>query len=583
MKYDPANIELLGPVPHDAGSAEPSLPALTGPGGGGDLAMGGAYESASRYDNTVALWAAPLRSADADILPEKRTVDGRARDTLRNDAYVAGGATLHRDNIVGAAFTLNAKPSTGALGKQFDETWEEEFQEEVEEKFTLAVESPDNWIDASRRNGLTALTRLVIGIHVAAGESLAAVEYIKEPGRPFNTAIQMVDLDRLSNPPTMGLNDRIRGGVEMDRRNAPLAYHIRKAHPSDIGNTEAWQWARVPIRKPWGRLQVIHIHEQLRVDQTRGISEMVTALKESRMIKSLRGISLQNAVLNATYAASIESDLPSETVFQALGGGNITADSVQSSITDYATGFLSAIAEYAGNSKAMQIDGVKIPHFFPGTKLKLQPAGTGIQAPDLEQSMLRYLAATLGVSYEQLSRDYTSTNYSSARASMAETWKFMQARKKAVADRFATIVYRLWLEEAINKGEIQSLPRLPAGWLYQGMNLDALATCDWIGASRGQIDELKETQAAVLRINNGLSTLEYELARLGMDWRKVIRQKAREQKRLTRYGVVLNATDTTNQENASTGARGTKASVEQSQLVELEDRITALEETRDEQ
>jgi capsid protein len=28
---------------------------------------------------------------------------------------------------------------------------------------------------------------------------------------------------------------------------------------------------------------------------------------------------------------------------------------------------------------------------------------------------------------------------------------------------------------------------------------EAMSRCDWIGASRGQIDELKETQAAILR------------------------------------------------------------------------------------
>ena len=579
MNLEPEIQELLGSVPHDAGSAVPPAPIGHAVGVGGERAIGGAYEGASRHDNAMALWSPPLRSADAEILPAKRLVDARSRDTLRNDAYSAGGANLHRDNIVGAAFTLNAKPSLRALGKGFDETWEEEFQEEVEEKFTLAVESPDCWIDASRRFSLTAMIRLVVGVYVPAGEVLASVEYLRDPDRPFATAIQMIDTDRLSNPPAIPSNVRVRGGVELDSRNAPTAYHVRKAHPTDFGNPDAWQWKRVPIRKPWGRQQMIHIFEPNRIDQSRGISEMVSALKESRMIKSLRNISLQNAVVNATYAASIESDLPTEAVFNSLGGGNMTAESVQEAITNYAEGYLGAIGEYVGNSKAMQIDGVKIPHFFPGTKMKLTPAGSGGPiGSELEESMLRYLAANLGVSYEQLSRDYTKTNYSSARASMAETWKFMQARKKAVADRFASIVYRLWLEEALNKGQISSMPRLRRGWAYEGMNLDALSVCDWIGASRGQIDELKETQAAVLRINNGLSTLEYELARLGQDYRKVMRQLSREKKLKTKYDILQDQTDTTNQMNAASGSKGTKASVEQSQILELEDRVLAIEE-----
>jgi capsid protein len=59
---------------------------------------------------------------------------------------------------------------------------------------------------------------------------------------------------------------------------------------------------------------------------------------------------------------------------------------------------------------------------------------------------------------------------------------------------------------------------------------EALCSCDWIGASRGQIDELKETQAAVMRINSGLSTWEEESAKLGKDYRKVFKQQSRERR-----------------------------------------------------
>ena len=132
---------------------------------------------------------------------------------------------------------------------------------------------------------------------------------------------------------------------------------------------------------------------------------------------------------------------------------------------------------------------------------------------------------------------------------MNETWKFMQARKKTVADRFATIMYRLWLEEAINKNEISSFPSSKAHMLYspvQGqkfdrlnLGFDAISRCEWIGASRGQIDEGKETDAAVARITAGLSTAEDELARLGKDWRKVYRQIQREQIMRQSLGLVL--------------------------------------------
>ena len=192
----------------------------------------------------------------------------------------------------------------------------------------------------------------------------------------------------------------------------------------------------------------------------------------------------------------------------------------------------------------MQIDGVRVPHLFPGTKLNLTPAGTpGGVGQDFETSLLRYIAVALNVSYEELSRDYSKTNYSSARAAMAQTHRFMQTRKKEVADRMANYIYRLWLEEAINQDQIESFPAKDAGLLYtrghQNLMFDALTQADWIGASRGQIDELKETQAAVLRIKYGLSTHEDELSRLGKDWRKVYAQLEREDKERKERGIEL--------------------------------------------
>lgn len=490
--------------------------------------VGGAYDGASRFDQALALWAPPIQSADDDVLPDKAMMDARVRDTLRNDAYVRGGANIHQDNIVGSMFVLNAKPASKLLGKGFDEAWEEEFQEEVESRFTLWAESPDNWVDASRKTTFTGMVRLAVGLNVACGEILASVEWMRDFGRPFSTAIQFIDLDRLSNPLDAMDDTSLRGGVKRDRNGAALGYWIRMAHPTDYRNPNYLNWKYIEARKPWGRVQMIHILEQTRPDQTRGVSEMVSALKELRITKKFRDVVLQNAVVNATYAASIESDLPTEAVFAQLGGGDTSAGDA---VASYAAAYLTQIAQYAGNARNLHIDGVKIPHLFPGTKLQLRPAGQGGPlGTEFEQSLLRYISASLGVSYEQLSRDYTNTNYSSARAAMAETWKFMGAKKRMIADRFASTVYRLWLEEAVNRGIITSLPRIARrpGWLYEAQRLDAISQCDWIGASRGQIDELKETNAAILRLQHNLTTHEFECSRLGLDWRQVKRQRARE-------------------------------------------------------
>lgn len=496
-----------------------------------EKAFGGGLEGAQRTSRETINWSPPMRSPDQIINPGKAMADARGRDMVQNDGYANGAVALHRDNIVGAHYRLNAQPNYRALA--VDEEWAEAFQEYVEARFNVLAESEDCWLDASRRNTLTGMVRLVIGGFVMTGESLATAEWIREGRRPCNTAVQIVAPARLTNPDNMADDQRLRRGVVTDFRGKPIGYHIRTGYPTDPYGFN-FTWTYVEAEKPWGRKMVSHIIEQLLPDQTRGIADMVAALKQMKMTKTFQEITLQQAVVAATYAAAIESELPSNLVFETMGGGGTDFSNLEAYLGTY----MGALEQFLDASKNIAVDGVKMPHLFPGTKLNIQslsqPGGVG---DGFEQSLLRHTAACLGVSYEQLTRDYTKTNYSSARASMTETWKFMQSRKKMVADRFATFVYQLWLEEEINSGRCPLPAGKTAAWFYEPLVKDAISACTWIGASRGQIDELKETQAAMLRIKGGLSTYEEENARLGKDFRDVFAQRAREQKLAKKLGL----------------------------------------------
>lgn len=549
--------DLLG----EGGVSGPETNEATNPAAVAAAAGGVAYDAASAVDQ-LAHWSPAIRSADAEILPEKGRLDARARDTLRNDAYVAGGATLHKDNIVGARYLLNSRPITKVLFGKDDPIWETEFQEEVETMFTLWAESSQHWCDAQRLNTLTDLVRLAVGSHTATGEVLASSEWMRNDGRPFRSSIMMIDTDRLSTPTQADyyLNNRIRNGVERDRRGAPIAYHIRNSHPSDpimnpYDRNSSNVWTRVPARKPWGRPLVLHIFEQNRPDQSRGISAMVAALGEMRMTKHFRKTELQRAVIAASYATSIESDLPNDAAL-ALGA----ADQGETNPTvDWITDYMNAVAGYQKNANRMHVGGAQIPVFVPGTRLKIQNPGAESPAGDkFEASLLRHIATALNVSYEELSRDFTQTNYSSARAAMALTWKAMQSRKKKVADATASFVYRLWLEECVNYNLLETLKRRNVPPFYQGMNAEAYSSCEWIGAGRGQIDPLKETQAAILKIKTGLSTKEAEIAQLsGGDWRRNARQIQRELEldRKLQIPSIYDSADTQDVENALSGSK----------------------------
>ena len=485
-------------------------------------AIGGGLEGAERTTRETFSWNPASISPDRQINPAKEMADARSRDSVQNDGFALGAIYTHRDSIVGSQYRLNAQPDYEVLGA--DEDWAEEYQAVVESRFNLMADSQECWFDASRSNTFTGMVRLIVGGFTLTGEVLGTVEWMREAMRPFKTAIQIISPSRLCNPDMKQDDKFLRRGVVRDGYGRAQGYWIKATHPNDywLNPEDEMKWRYVEAMKPWGRRQVLHIIEALQPDQTRGISDMVAALKEMRMTKKFREVTLQNAVVNATYAAAIESELPRDVVMQSMGANSQDFEQLIGK-------YLTSLESYVRGTKNIAIDGVKMPHLFPGTKLSLKPMGTpGGVGTDFEESLLRHTAASLGLSYEQFSRDYSKTNYSSARASMTETWKYMQSRKKSVADRFATMVYTLWLEEEINAGKIPLPPGMGPEAFYDPVYREALCCCDWIGASRGQIDELKETQAAVMRINSGLSTYEKEAARLGEDYRRIFRQRSRE-------------------------------------------------------
>jgi lambda family phage portal protein len=505
---------------------------------------GGAFDGASRTSRELGTWDVRVQSADSAINRDKLILDARANDLARNVGPIAGARSTHKNSIVGAYYRLNADPVLSVLrriDKRFDETWSQEFQEEVEELASLYYESDHRYVDVQERLTLTELIRLAVGVYFNGGEVLATMNWMRGGGRPFSTSMQLVDCDRLSNPYDGMDTATLRRGVVLNANGAPIGFQIRDAHPTDFGfgGKGQFEWTYRAKRLRWGRLNTLHIMEPDRPDQNRGVSALVAVLKETRMAGKFHDTALANAIVQASYAAAIESELPPEMAFELIGA----QDKLQADRLPMMMGYLNLIAEYSRGSRNLEIDGTKIPYLPPGSKLKMTPAGavSGI-GEKLEESLHRHIAAALDISYEEYSRDYSKTNYSSAKAAANNTVRAMAARKRVIADRVANEFHACWMEEAVNDRRLESMRNIVASnpdLFYLPMVKEALCNATWIGSSRHQVDEMKETQAAALRIANGTSTLEAENAQLGRDWRKTLRQKAREQKLAKELGVEL--------------------------------------------
>ena len=489
-----------------------------------------AYSGAGAgFGAELSRWNVNSKSADMAILPTFDAGNARAADLVRNDGYAKSGVQLHIDHIVGHQFKLVYKPNYLLLGLEIDNKEVSDFIKMVEAKFTNFAEDPRCYIDAERKRTFTMLIREGIGTHCKTGEITASAEYFKKRGSKYKTAIKFVDYARISNPDGAMDTRNLKAGVKSNKYGAALGYYVRTSHPSDSGLnfTDSYTWQYIPRELLWGREQFLHIFEPEGEGQTRGINNFLAALSKLKMLEKFQATTLQNAITNAMYAATIESELDSSEVFRALGGG-------ESTNSNMLTNFMNTKADFHDAHGGIKMDGVSIPHLLPNEKLKLQ----GVSAPSgnlgaFENGILRNIAKSLGVSFEQLSGNFSDTNYSSARAAMGESFKYFMGKRETIAKRFANAIFTLWFEEAVNLGDIV-LPNSALGNFYDLKT--AWCRCNWIGAGKTQIDGLKGVKEAIEKISAGLSTYEKELGNMGEDYQEIFAQQHRESLELAEQG-----------------------------------------------
>lgn len=491
--------------------------------------VGSAYEGADRLSLEMARWEAGLMSADMEINPVKMTLDARSRDMVRNDPLIASSIDLYRNGVVGNKFILNSKPNGRILG--WDDETVEAVQEEIEALFEIYAHTDQNYVDLTRKMNLTDMARLGTGSTIYSGEFFGAFHW--RPERKFATTLQIIDTDRLSNPDYAMDNDKIRGGVEFNRYGEVVAYHVQTTHPSEqfMGTSGPTRWERIPARNSFGRPMALHIFEPLRINQSRGVAKMVSALRQMKMTAKFQDIALQNAVIKATIAATIESDRGPGDVYTQLGMDEQTdVKAVGAMMQAYGQSYASQTMMYGKTGNVARLNGSIIPHLFPGTKLNVQQLGEGTLGTDFEDSLIRKIAAGLGISSQELAKNMSDTSFAGAKAALGQSFIQYQSVKRSTPDKIGNAIFRNWLEEVVNRGLITSLPAAAkrAGWLYEGFNLDALSHCTWIGAARGTIDELNDAKATKIWADLGVITMEGICAKRGEDWREVRNQQIRE-------------------------------------------------------
>jgi len=467
--------------------------------------MDAASHHAAGSDHTAFINFNPMAaSPDADLSDDERdTMTGRSRDMHRNNGIVAGGNQTLKDNIIGAVLKLVAKPDYVLLGKDIE--WQREWSKNTEAQFRSWADSTE--CDAGRSLTLLGLSLQMLGGTFMNGDGLALPIWKPRKGSKWGTRLHVMESDRLATPIGMERRKGLSGGIQHDSYGAPTNYWIMKNHPGDkwgVYGFAADEWTNVPAFTAQGRKRVIHLHDKERAGASRAKPLIAAVMRELKMANKYTATELETTIANAMIAGSLQSDLDSETVSAMFGGDSKKYDE--------------NINGFRGRLKGGNI--LKVPL---GAQLNLHDTGRAHADFDqFMQNVYRFIATGLNIPYELLMKDFSKTNYSSARAAMLEAWRYFHGRRRWLQDYWLNAVYELWLEEAVAHGRVE------APDFYE--NRYAYTKCRWIMQGRGWVDPVKEAKAAAIRIENGLSTMEIECAEQGLDYEEVLDQQQHEMK-----------------------------------------------------
>jgi lambda family phage portal protein len=500
------------------------------------LAPGGnaPYDAADIYGQHVAAWRPYLGSPDGELNMYRDRIVARVRDLVRNDGWASGAVTRILDNAIGGGYRPLFRPDYRALAaytgnSAFDAVWAHEFGRVAEAHYRSWANDPNKYCDAQRSLTVPQLMRLAFRHKLVDGDAIAQMVWLPKRigiGRArYATAIQLIDPDRLSNPQQRFDQMSQRGGVEVDSYGAATGYWIRRAHQGDWwAASESVRWDLIPRETAWGRPIIVHDFDHDRASQHRGGAGIFAPiLQRMKMLAKMDAVELDAAVINSLFGAYLESPFDHQLLEDAVSD-NVSLNAYQAQRAEF------------HHDKRTMLGEIKIPTLFPGEKINTvkaeRPNGNFDQ---FEKIFLRNFAAATGLSTQQMSCDWSDTNYSSARGALVEAFKTLKRRQLDFSHGFAQPVASCWLEESI---EVDDYP-MPAGAPDFAECRAMYSRVQWMGPARGWIDPVAEKQGAVLGMDAGLSTLQIECMEQDLDWEEVLDQRAREIEKFKALGIEL--------------------------------------------
>ncbi|MBO89523.1 MAG: phage portal protein [Rickettsiales bacterium] len=437
-------------------------------------------------------FASMTRSSDSELRPALRTLRNRCRELARNDEYVRRYLQLVKTNVVGPggiSVQAKARNSDGSLdapgNKIVENAWRRWSKAGI-----CTMDGRLSFVDAQR---------LVVETLARDGEVL--IRKINGADNPDRFAIQFLEADLLDEELNIKLDNgnRVRMGVEIDEFGRSVAYHLLREHPGDheFSNTYSRKHTRVESEN------LLHLFQSDRPHQTRGVPPLASCMNALKMLHGY-----------------VEAELVASRVSAAKMGFITTPDS---------EGY--AGDDFEDNNQIMNAEPGSFEQLAAGQSITMfDPTHPTTAFSDFHKAVLRGVASSMGVSYASLASDLESVNYSSIRQGALDERDGYRTLQEFLITHFVEPIFQSWLTSAMTSG---SLP-LPMTRFEKFSN-------SVIYRPRGfsWVDPVKEINAQVTGIQNGLLSMQDVANHYGADIEDVFESIQREKELAARYGLSL--------------------------------------------
>jgi lambda family phage portal protein len=259
---------------------------------------------------------------------------------------------------------------------------------------------------------------------------------------------------------------------------------------------------------------VLHHFDPTRPGQTRGVPYLAPVIEIIKQLGRYTDAEVMAAVVSGMLSVFVTTESGDPGNLLTPNPDTAAADA---SDTGIELGYGSIIGLQPGEAVSTVNPGRPNPAFDP-----------------FVTALCRQIGVALEIPFELLVKHFTAS-YSAARAALLEAWAYFNRRRHWLTTSFCQPVYEAIITEAIATGRLKA-----PGFFSDPAIRRAYLGSTWIGDAAGQIDPLKEINAAEKRMALNLTTHAEECAALphgGSDWEAKYPQLVKEKRMLKDAGL----------------------------------------------